>query len=238
MFFAQKEKFQANYYNKCNSETATLKLCQFVHYYSVITQHADRIFNSFSHIDSRFEWNRNCFKKEIQYIHMKNPVHIIKEWFELADETIQKDLYSLVYYAHPKSTGYATPAEQKVAIYEYLDDTLSEIETVQRVALTKGLINMMLADRKSAESWEKTRERTEIIGQRMKEADASHDSQLFDDMMSTFDERKEKWIAWGQQWDEKIGNDAFDNYLAEWMLLNNPPKIPTVHEIKGLRREI
>ena len=133
------------------------------------------------------------------------PLLQIHEWFQQADAEMKQDFSFLAAAYHPTAdSNYLSESEEMIALFEaYLTENIaSKREIVKRCFFLISLIEACLWEKDTEENWELVKNRSIAISEGIREEfpDSSH----IDRFLETYEERKNKWIAWATQWRELL----------------------------------
>jgi hypothetical protein len=158
-----------------------------------------------------------------------NPLESIRNWFNAGDEDLKNELVSLTYLFHidPSINSIGYDDDEGTKRYEaYLDSSnLNKQEIMQHTIYIKGLIDLGLSGRDSEEGWERARQRNEEASKNIKRQghETFNANKRF---METYEDRKNRWIKWCNEWKEVCNKEISSDQLNYWYLVIMAPKMP------------
>ncbi len=149
---------------------------------------------------------------------MTSPLQRISDWYtNQPDKELKVDLAFLSGQFLPDVDEDALlDPDGKIAdvFASYLSDrSLSNKEVAQRAFFVKALIEGTLTTRGTAEEWDKVKTTHETI------RDNNPDEtgiRLYNQFMSTYEQRKAAWIAWANEWQQQVNRYLIGRGIHNW----------------------
>ena len=149
-----------------------------------------------------------------------NPLNSILNWFDNQTQNVKVDFVALsAHFLPDNSIERELDRDKQLELFRnfLIGDSLSPKEVVQRTLFLKALINFSLDGRETEEGWEKSRVINEKVDKKINSE--GHKSDMYEKFMVDFSERKDKWIAWANEWYQLIQTDLSDSRIANWYFL-------------------
>ncbi|MCM8570867.1 hypothetical protein NE848_15835 [Gramella jeungdoensis] len=149
-----------------------------------------------------------------------DPLNKILNWINELPLEIQSELVSLTSHFHfDKTIERELDENERLSKFkEYLDsENLDDNEIVQRALFIKKLIDFSMAGRGTEEDWTEVLDRHLDTRSRLKEKGLP--TKMNDDFLSTYQERKSKWIELYSNWENISNNELSDKKIADWYFM-------------------
>ncbi len=147
-----------------------------------------------------------------------NPLEVIRKWIDSIDEETLIDLIAIGQIFHPETSLKEAGTKEKIAVFkDYLSSSeLSDAEIVQKTLFTIKWIDFNIQERGTEAFWSKGIDKNLDMRNHISDDQGAVD--FIDKMLSSFPERKKKWIRLVANWNNLLNGELSDEHIKDWFI--------------------
>lgn len=144
-----------------------------------------------------------------------SPLENISSWLRAQSEEIQVDIITMGAYFHPDENIRHSSGKDQVELFlDYLQNAEDDRDHVIRTFLAMKMIDHAFSGRDTEQGWTEVLDRHISLAGRMKGKGES--TELVDQFIGSYDERKKLWIELSSNWYRFRDNELSDRQVADW----------------------